>query len=150
MQRDPIYAALKTQLTALTVAPYPVLVVSRGFVMWDQADAQPAIYIAPGSEMGDYKMGLPTKWLIKLDLYVYVKWVDDIEQGVTLLAQVMDGIDYILSPTGPNGVGNGNQFVNTLGGLAQYCALSGPAEVSGGFLNRSQSIARMPVEILVA
>jgi hypothetical protein len=150
MQRDPIYAALLAQLTALTVAPYQVAVVSRGFVMWDQADIQPAIYIAPGTETGDYKMGMPTKWIIKLELYVYVKWVDDISQGVTLLAQIMDGIDYVLSPVGPNGVKVGNQFVNTLGGLAQYCALSGPAEISGGFLNRSQSVARMPVEIMVA
>jgi hypothetical protein len=102
------------------------------------------------TEQGDYKLGLPTKWIIKLELYVYVKWVDNISQGVTLLAQIMDAIDYVLSPVGPNGVKVGNQFVNTLGGLAVYCALNGPAEISGGFLNRSQSIARMPVEIMVA
>lgn len=150
MQRDPLYAAVVTQLQPLMKQPYGVQVISRGFVMWDQADAQPAIYMAPGTETGNYKMGLPTKWMIKLDLYVYVRWVDDVEQGVTLLAQIMDGIDFQLSPTGPNGVRVNNQWVNTLGGLAQYCALSGPAEISGGFLGRNQSVAKMPVEIMVA
>lgn len=151
MQRDPIYAALLTQLQALLASPYLVQVVSRGFVPWDEADLQPAIYMAPISEETIYKRGLPNKYLIKLDLWVYVRWVDSVSQGVTALAQVMDSIDYILSPLGPNGGAHGNNgYVNDLGGLAQYCALSGTSEISGGFLNKSQTIARMPLEIQVA
>jgi hypothetical protein len=150
VQRDPIYAALLSQLTALTKAPYGVQTVSRGFVMWDESGPQPAIYIVPLTEEGVYKRGLPTKWIIKLELYVYVQWVDSVQQGVTILAQTMDAIDYILSPVGPNGIKMDNGAVNTLGGLVTYCALSGPAEISGGFLNRAQTISRMPVEIMVA
>jgi hypothetical protein len=156
MQRDPIYAALLNQLLALTTntnyqAQYgAVQVASRGFVPWDQADDQPAIYIVPMTENGVYKRGLPTKWMLKLDLYVYVRWIDSVEQGVTALAQVMDGIDYVLSPTGPNGgILSDNGYVNNLNGLAVYCALSGEAEISGGFLNKMQTIARMPMEIMV-
>jgi len=150
MQRDPIYSQLLTQLTALMAAPYNVVTVSRGFVPWDLADAQPAIYIAPVTETGEYKRGLPTKWLLKIDLYVYVKWVDSVAQGVTALAQIMDGIDNVLSPLGPNGgIRTDNGFVNNLGGLAVYCALQGSADISGGFLNQSQTVARMPVEVMV-
>jgi hypothetical protein len=157
MQRDPIYAALVNQLNALTLAPLTsqygfVQVVSRGFVSWEQADAQPAIYVVPLTEKAEYKRGLPTKWWFKLDLYVYVRWIDSVAQGVTALTQVMDGIDFVLSPMNPPNAGQGsdNGFVNTLGGLCSYCALQGEAEISGGFLNRQQTVARMPMEIVVA
>lgn len=156
MQRNAIYNALLTQLMALQKTPYSVQTVSRGFVHYDEcpASAQPAVYIVPRNENGIYKRGLPTKWLIELDLYIYVKWTDSVNQGVEVLTQVMDGVDYILSPVGPNGgqtaTGQESNAVNTLNGIAQYCALQGAAEISGGFLNKSQTIARMPVEIMIA
>lgn len=151
MKREPIYAALLSQLTkGLSVAPYNVANVSRGFVHWEQCDAQPAVYIVPNKETAAYVRGTPVTWTLELDLYVYVRWQDSVAQGVTALAQIMDGIDAVLSPTGANAAPNAGNIVNTLGGLVQYCALKGAAEVSGGFLNRQQTIARMPVEIVVA
>lgn len=153
MQRDPIFAALLNQLTALTVSPYTVQEVSRGFVPWEAADEQPAIYIVPGTETAEYKRGLPTKWIIHCELWVYVRWVDSVVTGVTALAQLMDSIDYILSPLGPNGgVRSDNGYVNNLNGTpgVVYCAIQGTSEVSGGFLNKSQTVARMPIEIMAA
>jgi hypothetical protein len=152
VQRDPIYAALTAQLAVLTQAPNPVAaVVSRGFVPWEAADAQPAIYIVPVQEEAIPQRGLPNKYLIHLDLYLYVRWTDSVAQGVTALAQLQDQVDAIISPVGPNaGIDGDNGFVNTLGGLVVYCALKGAADISGGFLNKSQAAARMPVEIMVA
>lgn len=151
MQRNAVYNALLQQLVVglLQVPPYNVLAVSRGFVPWELQEEQPAVFIVPKQERAEYKMGFPNKWFIALDLYVYVRWVDSIQQGVVLLAQIMDGIDLTLSPVGVNGSFNSAQAVNTLGGLATYCALQGEAEISGGFLNKQQTIARMPLEILV-
>lgn len=156
MRRDAVYNALLQQLSALLAEPYivqgaatNVLTVSRGFVMWDQADSQPAIYIVPRSENADYAMGKPIRWLLTLDLYVYVRWTDSAVQAAAPLATVMDNIDYILSPTGPNGSPSATYAVNTLGGLATYCALKGGSEISLGFLGGSQAVARMPLEILV-
>jgi hypothetical protein len=152
VRRDAIYAALTAQLEQLlNLSPYNVRVVSRGFVDWTQADVQPAIYIVPGKETpAPYKRGLPQVFLLQLDLYIYAKWVDSVEQGARALAVLMDGVEYIISPGGPNGgVNPCSGFVNTLGGLADYCALQGTAEISIGFLNQNQSIARMPVEIKV-
>lgn len=149
MQRDPIYAALLEQLQQLQAPPYNVLTVSRGFVTWDACNDQPAIFIVPKTEKGKYVMGLPTEWTITLDLYVYVRWTDSVLQGVSDLAKVMDGIEAILSPVGVN-AGQAEGFVNTLGGLVDYCALQGEADISGGYLNGSQTVARMPVEIIVA
>jgi hypothetical protein len=152
VRRDPIYAALLAQLQALATAAYSNLVsnIGRGFVHWDQCDVQPAVFIVPTKEIGDYVRGTPVKWVLTPDIYVYVRWTDSVSQGVTALAQVMDAIDAILSPTGKNGSMNAGNAVNTLGGLVSYCALKGTGEVSGGFLNRQQTIARMPVEIMVA
>ena len=152
MTRDPIYEALLAQLTEglLNVAPYNVLNVDRGFVHWEQCDVQPAVFVVPNKEVGEYVRGTPVKWVLTPDLYIYVRWQDNVSQGVRALSQIQDGIDYVLSPTGPNGSRNAAQAVNTLGGLVSYCALKGAAEISGGFLNRQQTIARMPVEIMVA
>lgn len=151
MQREAIYSAVLSQLTTglLNVPPYDVPVIERGFVHWEAADVQPAIYIAPKKELGKYVRGTPTLWTITLDLYVYVRWTDSVTQGVKALGLVMDGVDFVLSPTGPNGSRNAGMAVNTLGGLAHYCALQGEAQVSGGFLNKQQTIAVMPVEIVV-
>jgi hypothetical protein len=37
-----------------------------------------------------------------------------------------------------------------LGGLVVYCAIQGAVEISGGFLNGAQTVARIPLEIMVA
>jgi hypothetical protein len=160
MKRDAIYTALLNELSALTAVPLQtdpnippdfVRVVSRGFVTWDNADVQPAVYIVPVTEEAILKKGFPNKYLFKVDLYVYVRWTDAVATGVTALAQVMDAIDTILSPIGGNAGPHGdNGFTNTLGGLCQWCGLSGAAEISGGFLNKNQTVARMPIEIMVA
>ncbi len=151
MTRDAIYSALLTQLLALQKPPYNFLTVSRGFVPWDACDDQPALFIVPKTEKAEYKRGLPTKYLITLDLYVYVRWIDSVIQGVGALAQAMDAIDSIISPIGPNaGPLGDNGYVNTLGGLVVYCALQGESDISGGYLNNQQTVARMPVEIMAA
>lgn len=152
MIRSPIYKAITQQLTVglVNVPPYGVQSVSRGFVHWENCDNQPAIYVVPVKENNTYKAGTPNRWLLHCELWVYVRWVDSVQQGSDALATIMDGIELVLSPTGPNGSRGGTQgAVNTLGGLVTYCALQGPGDISNGFLNGSQSIARMPLEILV-
>lgn len=149
MRRDAIYTALTAQLAELiNKPPYNVQVVSRGFVDWVMAHQQPAIYVVPMRENAVYKLGFPVLYTLSVDLYVYVRWTDSLEQGGRDLAVIMDGIEYMIGPGGPNGgVNPCIGLKNTLGGLVNYCALSGPAEISLGFLSQSQAIARMPVEI---
>lgn len=149
MQRNQVYKALSNQLAVglINTPPWNVLVVSRGFVSWSQADLQPAIYVVPVKESSQYQRGLPNKWLVQCDVYVYCRWTTTPEDGAEALANLMDGVDYVLSPTGPNAIPP--VAVNTLGGLVSYCALQGSGEVSIGFLNQNQAVARMPVEILI-
>ena len=151
MQREAIYTALVDQLSALKSGPNPsVVVVSRGFVVWDTADQQPAIYIVPVREVAQYSRGVPTKWTVHVELYVYVRWTDSVSAGVTQLSAVLDAIDNVLSPLGPNASPRAGLSVNTLGGLADYCAIQGAVEISAGFLSKSQTVARVPLEIVVA
>ena len=152
MVREPIYQALIGVLQQLQTGSYaqqfPNLVVSRGFVMWDEADVQPAIYLVPKTETAEYRRGLPTKWKMTMDLYIYVR-ADSISLGVQNLSLLMDAIDAVLSPLGAN-AGSPNDFVETLGGLVVYCAIQGATDISGGFLNGLQTVARMSLEVIVA
>lgn len=146
MKRRPIIDALLAQLQALTAEPYEVQVISQGYVVWSDADIQPAIYYVPVREEAKYSSGLPTKWMMHGDLWVYVRQ-STIELGVQTLMDLMDGIEEVLSPMGSNGMPTKS---NTLGGLVTYCAIQGQAEISGGFLNQQQTVARIPIEILTA
>ena len=96
MRRDAIYTALTAQLAQLiNKPPYNVHVVSRGFVDWAQADVQPAIYVVPMKEAAaPIKPGFPLIWMLYVELYVYVKWTDTVEQAARDLSVVMDGVDW--------------------------------------------------------
>ena len=146
MNRSAIYAALLAQLEALKADPYNVLTVSQGFVVWDDAQRQPAVYLVPVREQAEYQLGLPTKWLVHLELYVYVR-ASTAELGVQVLSTLLDGVELLLSPVGPNGQ---PIQANTLGGLVSYCAIQGETTISGGYLNQQQSVAVVPLEILTA
>jgi hypothetical protein len=147
MQREPIYTAIVNQLTALTLPPYNLVkLVSQGFVTWDDAPQQPAIYVVPVTETAQYRMGLPTKWMIHAEIWIYV-YSTTASLGVQVLASILDAIDLIFSPVAANGQPT---EVNTLGGLVSYCAIQGETNISGGFINQTQAVARLPLEVLVA
>lgn len=146
MRRRKIIDALLKQLEVLTQEPYEVQVISQGYVVWSDADIQPALYYVPVREEAKYSSGFPTKWLMHGDLWVYVR-AGTSELGVQTLMDLMDGIEDALSPVGPAGMPT---KTNTLGDLATYCAIQGQAEISGGFLNQQQVVARIPIEILTA
>jgi hypothetical protein len=154
VQREPIYQALLGQLQQLQApsssyaATWPSLVVSRGFVHWEDATVQPAIYIVPVKETAIYKKGLPTKWMVEVELYLYVR-ADSIDLGVQNLSALLDAVDATLSVFNTTNAG-GPTFANTLGNLAVYCAIQGAIDISGGFLNGQQAVARVPIEIMVA
>lgn len=152
MRRNALYEALAAQLATglLRVPPYNVQLVSRGFVHWEAADIQPAIYVETVRESSKSQRGQPNTWTAHLNIWVYQRWIDSEAQGAAALSNIQDGVDLVLSATGPNGSRNAQFAVNNLGGLCDYCALQGDGDVSSGFLSKQQAIARMPVVIVVA
>lgn len=154
MKREPIYDALLLQLQQLQSAPYvttwPTIQVSLGFKTYEDAQIQPALFLVPMKEHATYVRGLPTKWMLHAELWIYVR-SDSINLGVQNLNALLDAVDSILSPLGTNaGPLGDNGYVDVLGGLVQYVAIQGEVEISGGYLQNNQTVARVPLEILVA
>jgi hypothetical protein len=154
MKREPIYDALLGLLQQLQSPPYvttwPTIQVNLGFRTYEDAQIQPAIFIEPLKEAAVYQRGLPTKWKLQAAVWVYVR-SDTINLGIQNLNAFMDAIEAILSPVGSNaGAPSDNGYVLTLNELVQYAAIQGEVEISGGYLQNNQTVARIPLEILVA
>lgn len=154
MKREPIYDALLAQLQQLQTGTYittwPTMQVNLGFKTYEDTQIQPAVFLTPMKEQATYVRGLPTKWMLFAEIWVYIR-SDTVSLGVQNLNALLDAIDAILSPLGANaGPMSDNGFVDTLGGLVQYVAIQGEVEISGGYLQNNQSVARIPLEILVA
>lgn len=151
MIREPIYAALLTQLQGLTASPYNLAIptISREWVPWEQCQEQPAIFVVPEEEVALYERAkIYTKWTLKIALWVYVEKGDDATLGVQMLTAILDGIDAIVTVNTRNIQGQ-PIGVNTLGGLVTQCAINGPTVISAGYLG-AQTVARVPIEIITA
>ena len=145
MERETIYNALLAEVQSLTVPPnlLGIEVVSREFKHWIDAQQQPAIYIVQISETAEYRHGLPTKWTISAELWIYAKKEGDV-LGVMKLNPILDALEQKFRPAGPP-----QNFRNTLDGVVDRCAIQGTIEISGGWLGE-QSVAMVPLVIVTA
>jgi hypothetical protein len=141
--REGIYAALFSKFDGITGIPTK----SRRLMHWIDVPAvqQPALFQAQKSEIVVQSRGLPPKWQLDLDLYLYVHAGDDPGSvPTTVLNPLIDAIEAALAP---DNVKDG-QNVLTLGGLVSHCWISGQIQTDEGALG-AQSIAIIPVTILV-
>lgn len=148
MKRTEIYNALVTQIASLRDLPYnmTIPVIELGLDNASNVPRQPAIFIAPAHEISVYNQGLPIKWEIIAEVYVYTKKSGNFT-GVQNLLPMMDAIDLVLSPQTNQRPG---AYQNTLGlPYVSSCAISGQCEIFGGYLDE-QTIARIPIKIVTA
>jgi hypothetical protein len=141
--REGIYAALFAKFDGITGMPTK----SRRLMHWADVLAvqQPALFQAQKSEIVVQSRGLPPKWQLDLDLYLYVHAGDDPGSvPTTVLNPLIDAIEAALAP---DNVRDG-QNVLTLGGLVSHCWISGQIQTDEGALG-AQSIAIIPISILV-
>jgi hypothetical protein len=151
MKREPIYAALLSQLQGLTSAPYSLAIplIARDFIPWDACTEQPAIFLVPEEEIATYvREKIYTKWTLKIALWVYVQKGDDNALGVQMLTAILDGIDQVVT-VNPQNIQGLPAGVNALGGLVVQCSINGPTVISAGYLG-AQTVARVPIEIITA
>lgn len=146
MKREPIYAALAERILQLNAEPYllGIETIGRDWKTWASVTNQPAVFVVPVKEDAVYQQGLPIKWRIHAEIWVYVKSTPS-KAGVQVLNPILDALESILTPaveTTP-----ASAFTNTLDGAVFRCTISGPVEISAGFLG-DQTVARVPVEIL--
>lgn len=139
---EPIYAALWAKVSAVT----GLKTYSRKMKHWADVSAkqQPALFMIQTGETPEQVRGMPTKWRLKAELYLYVTP----SEGKTIIpSQVMNPIlGLIRAALGPD-----NVMVNTctLGGLVSHCWISGEIEVYDGVLG-DQAVAMIPVEVMTA
>jgi hypothetical protein len=149
MNRVQMYCALVGQLSNLRGAPYNLDIPTIELGLDNAEDAvQPAIYVAPMKEKSTNVRGLPNKWTLNVEVYVYVKQpADKNKTGVEVILPLLDAIDTVTSPQ-VNNRGPGS-YANDLGlpNIVVHCAIAGEIEIFGGYLG-GQTIARIPFEIV--
>jgi hypothetical protein len=145
VDREKLYNAVLAEVQTLQAPPnlLGIEVVSREFKHWDDAPQQPAIYIVQVAEAGEYQRGVPIKWTVSIELWLYARKDGDV-LGVMKLNPILDALEKKFNPTGPP-----QNYVNTLNGVVQRCAISGTIEISGGWLGE-QAVAMVPLVIVTA
>lgn len=143
--RETVYAALFALLSNVD----GFVTYSRRLKHWSNviAEEQPALFQVQGHQAPQQTgRGIPPKWLLRAELYVYVNAGKDSSVVPAIsLNKLLDSIEAALKPsTGTDLMQN----VQTLGGIVSHCWLDGEIEVFDGALGE-QSIAIVPISILV-
>lgn len=139
MNREQIYSALFAQLAAIP----EFTTVSRRLKHWTDTPQgeQPALFQAQVNESAQTTTGQPTKWVLRCDLYLYVRAPGKVAPA-TLLNPLVDAIcnkvNAVHPITGKNTLGLSN---------VEYCRIEGSIETDEGTLGE-QAVAIIPVTIL--
>ncbi len=103
----------------------------------------PALFLVPNTEQNDQTRGLPPKWTINLDVYLYVNAPQNPTLSPSrLINPLLDEIENMLS------IDNRAANVCTLGGLVSHAWLAGQILRGEGIISKSE-IVIVPINILV-
>ena len=138
MTREPIYAALFARLSAIP----GLRTKSRILKHWNDvpAEQQPAVFQAQVREQPQTRTGEPTKWLLSVDVYVYVRTAGGQVPG-TVLNPILDAIEAAL-PLHPV---TGKHTLDAPG--VEWARIDGAIETDEGTLG-DQAVAIVPIQIL--
>lgn len=138
--RETIYAALFSKVSGIA----GIVTASRRLWHWSDVPpaSQPALYMAQRSETAVQLRGVPPKWTLAVDLYLYAYSGNDHNAiPAQKLNPLIDAIETALLPS-PGGF-------QTLGGLVSHCWIAGKIETDEGFLG-PQAVAIIPIEIVTS
>lgn len=138
MNREAIYSALFAKLAKVSGFKSA----SRRLKHWSDVPAseQPALFQAQKPEVAQRVAGLPTKWTLAVDVYLYVKTPAPVAPS-TVMNPLLDAIEAIFEPDNPI------KQTFTLGGLVHHCWIEGSIETDEGTLG-DQAVCVIPVVIL--
>jgi hypothetical protein len=116
---------------------------SRRLRHWSDVAAaeQPALFQVQKFETVKRDAGLPAKWTLGVDLFVYAQAPDDATAAATVINPLLDAVEAALAPDPASNL-------QTLGGLVAHCWIAGKIETDEGVLG-GQAVAIVPIEILV-
>lgn len=112
---------------------------------WDDVspDEMPALFLVPNTERNDQTKGLPPKWTIDLDVYLYVNAPQNPTLSPSkLINPLLDEIESMLV------IDNRAANTCTLGGLVSHAWISGDILRGEGIISKSEIVV-VPINILV-
>jgi hypothetical protein len=139
VNRELVYQALFTKVGSAA----GFVTAGRRLRHWSDVAAaeQPALFQVQKFETVKRDAGLPPKWTLGIDLFVYAHAPDDVSPAASVINPLLDAVEAALAP---DLVSN----LQTLGGLVAHCWIAGKIETDEGVLG-GQAVAIVPIEILV-
>lgn len=148
MIRENIYAGIFAFFSALTVGGSPAFKkATRQLKVWENVEPedQPALLMLQKSESCSKPRGLPAKWTLSIDLYLYVHTGSQYDPDIVpsqLLNPLMDAIEASLT------LDDVSNNACTLNGLVSHCFIDGVVEIFEGNLG-DQAVCIIPITVVV-
>lgn len=138
MNREAIYAALFTRLSAIP----GLKTTSRILKHWNDVptEQRPALFTSQAGESPQTQTGQATKWLLMVDVYVYVQ-TDGTTPPGSVLNPILDAIEAIF-PLHPI---TGKHTLDAPG--VEWARIEGQIQTDEGTLG-NQAVAIVPIHIL--
>ena len=139
--RESVYRALFERLAGTS----GVIRASRRLRHWSDVPPidQPALFQVQKRETPQQDEGLPTRWRLAVDVYLYAHaGADGDAVPAATLNALIDAIEAALAPEPSSGA-------QTLDGRVAHCWIAGAIQTDEGALG-AQAVAIVPIEILVA
>lgn len=138
MQRESIYSALFTRLSGIA----GLKTKSRILKHWNDVspELRPALFMSQSTETPITNTGEASKWLLSIDVYVYVA-TDGTNPPGTVLNPILDAIEAIF-PLHPI---TGKHTLDAPG--VEWARIEGAIQTDEGTLG-NQAVAIVPIQIL--
>ena len=149
MVRENIYASVFAFFSALTVGGSPAFkTATRKLRTWEDvpSEDQPALLQLQVGETIAKTKGLPAKWTLSIELYLYVhtgQLTDTTLVASQLLNPLIDSVVNSLT------IDDINNDACTLGGLVSHCYISGTIRTFEGNLG-DQAACIIPINLVLA
>lgn len=142
MNREAIYSALWQKISKVD----GFVTKSRRLQHWNDVDryAQPALFMAQGSQTALTTTGESSKWVLRADIYIYVQTAG--EAPAPLLNPLLDAVCNAVNEIHPI---TGRSNLQVEGVSIEHCRVEGTIETDEGTLG-DQAVAIIPITILAA
>jgi hypothetical protein len=140
INRGIIFTALLSKISATP----GIVTCGRKLKLWADVPPtqQPAAFIRRVRDIPEQKRGVPAKWRLYREIYLYVH--DTVNAPGDKLDDLLDSIvNVTLASDHPS-----KDSVCTLGGLVEHCWVFGEIQIDDGALD-NQAVAIIPIEILI-
>jgi hypothetical protein len=142
ISRETIYAALFAKLSAISGLNRSSRVIPN-FNDIPSGDC-PALVMEQGVEVPSFVRGVPSKWTLRVNVYIFAHSNDILVAPQTILNALKDKVEAALS----SDVLSNTEC--TLGGLVSHCRISGNVEHYEGSTDRFLCACIIPIEIVAA